>query len=385
LTSVLVFTDHYLPGYKGGGPARTLSNLVNQLGNEFNFKIITADRDRGESESYAELDAESWQTSYGAEVFYISSDNPSLRKLRSVIRNTAYDLIYLNSFFSPTFTIKPLLLWRLRLIPRKPVILAPRGEFSPGALTLKKYKKRAYLALVRLAGIYQDVIWQASSEYEKKDIHRWFGSKVPIMIAPNLPSPTLDHEPHRVDKPVGELRVVFLSRISRMKNLDGALDMLRELKGKVQFNIYGPLEGKDYWVKCQKLITTLSPNIQVEYKGPVPPERVADVLADHDLLLLPTLGENFGHVILESLLAGCPVLVSDRTPWRGLQEKGVGWDLPLEQPERFRAALQRCVDMGAQEHREWSHRAFEFGMQRVHQQSVLEQNRALFKCTLVRA
>ena len=61
--------------------------------------------------------------------------------------------------------------------------------------------------------------------------------------------------------------------------------------------------------------------------------------ATHDLLILPTQGENHGYVIQEALLSGCPVLISDRTPWRGLAALGVGADLPLEQPERFVAWL----------------------------------------------
>ena len=47
-------------------------------------------------------------------------------------------------------------------------------------------------------------------------------------------------------------------------------------------------------------------------------------------MILPTLGENFGHVIVEAWTAGCPVLVSDRTPWRQLASHGVGWDVALD-------------------------------------------------------
>ena len=55
----------------------------------------------------------------------------------------------------------------------------------------------------------------------------------------------------------------------------------------------------------------------------------------------PTLGENYGHVIYEALDSGCPVLISDQTPWRGLSEVGAGWDLPLDKPDLFRQACKR--------------------------------------------
>jgi glycosyltransferase involved in cell wall biosynthesis len=78
-------------------------------------------------------------------------------------------------------------------------------------------------------------------------------------------------------------------------------------------------------------------------------EKVAGLFSTNHLFYFPTLGENYGHVICEALAAGCPALISDRTPWRGLERAGAGWDLPLESPERFRAAIQRAVDMTHEE------------------------------------
>ena len=49
----------------------------------------------------------------------------------------------------------------------------------------------------------------------------------------------------------------------------------------------------------------------------------------HDLFVFPTLGENFGHVIYESLMCGTPVLVSDNTPWLP-DKKGALTVLPLD-------------------------------------------------------
>jgi glycosyltransferase involved in cell wall biosynthesis len=46
-------------------------------------------------------------------------------------------------------------------------------------------------------------------------------------------------------------------------------------------------------------------------------------------MVLPTYNENFGYVILEALLAGCPVILSDQPPWRDLEARQVGWTIPL--------------------------------------------------------
>jgi glycosyltransferase involved in cell wall biosynthesis len=348
--TVLVCTHYYLPGYKAGGPTRTLSNLVDQLGNQIDFNILTVDRDSGDKTAYPGVSVDDWNRVGKANVYYLSDNSGSFFGLRRVLRREKYDLIHLNSFFSPSFTIKALILRKLRLIPNKPVIIAPRGELSMAALRIKGVKKRIYRYAVKKIGLYNNVNWHASGEREVGDIRREFGSKANILIARDLVIESI----HRTDlsrlrptKISGSLDLVFLSRISRMKNLDGALSMLKGLNGTVNFNIYGPPEDEDYWIECQRQISNLPKNIRVRYFGMVPPDNVGEVFGKHHVFLLPTQGENFGHVIYESLAAGCPVIISDQTPWRDLESKKAGWSIPLNDTERFRSVLQHCIDMDA--------------------------------------
>ena len=58
-------------------------------------------------------------------------------------------------------------------------------------------------------------------------------------------------------------------------------------------------------------------------------------------MLMPSLTENFSYTVLESWQAGIPVLISDQTPWRGLEAKGVGWDLSLEAPDQWLQAVEQ--------------------------------------------
>jgi len=377
---ILTLVDYYLPGYKAGGPIRTLVNMVDKLGDEFQFKIITADRDFNDTKAYTGIRIDAWNRVGKADVFYISINKCSLIDFRRLFYSIEYDIQYLNSFFSPHFTIKPLLLRRLRLIPDRPLVIAPRGEFSPGALGLKSLKKRVYLWIAKAFGLYRGIIWQASSEYEEADIRRWFGRDVQVVVAPNLPPliHSKDVLPPKSEKATGCLKIIFLSRISRKKNLDRALELLKGLNGQILFNLYGPIEDKAYWEECQKIINYLPENIKVQYCGSVAHDKVVAVIRKHDLFFFPTLGENFGHVILEALYAGCPVLISDQTPWRDLEKKGVGWDLPLSKPAMFREVLQKCIDMNNVEYVRLSGRAREMAIQILQDQKVVEKNRQLF-------
>jgi glycosyltransferase involved in cell wall biosynthesis len=386
---ILTLADYYLPGYKAGGPVRTLSNMADQLGDQFQFRIVTRDRDEGDAEPYATCLPGCWQRKGKAEVIYLPPRELNPRWLRWLFDHTEHDVLYLNSFFSPVFSIAPMLLRRLGMLKGTPIILAPRGEFSPGALELKKTKKRAFLALTKPARLYRDVIWQASTELEETHIREWFGPQARVVVAPNMRTVACASGadgtlPFRRKKR-GEVELVSVSRISRMKNLDGALRMLVGLQGHVHFHIYGPEEDPAYWAQCQDLITRLPDNVCVRYCGPVDPERVHSVLSQHQVLLFPTRGENFGHVVLEAFLAGCPVLTSDRTPWRGLDQRGVGWDLPLEAPDKFRHVLQKCIDMGSKEFQRLSHRAWQYGFSVANDVGVLERNRQLFELAVNQA
>ena len=49
---ILIVMGRYLPGYKDGGPVRSIKNLVDRLGTEYEFYILTVDRDHGDTEPY---------------------------------------------------------------------------------------------------------------------------------------------------------------------------------------------------------------------------------------------------------------------------------------------------------------------------------------------
>lgn len=101
-----------------------------------------------------------------------------------------------------------------------------------------------------------------------------------------------------------------------------------------------------------------------------------------DLFFLPTLGENFGHVILEALTARCPVLISDRTPWRNLKAAGIGWEIPIESTDLFRSAIESCAKMDAEALEQMRDRAGAYARDYLMEDDAIYQNRILFQATL---
>ena len=398
---ILTLTGYYVPGYKAGGPLRSIENLVAAIGGEFHFRIVTLDRDLGDKLPFPGVVTDRWVRVGQADVMYL---RPGLRGLlgmwallRSVDQNT---VLYLNGFFPGRFSMLPVLMRWLKLCRPRCLMLAPRGEFSLGALRFKRMRKLLYIRISRLLGLYQDLIWHASSSFEAADIRRQFslarqidvaeilsGSDArdgkgwisEVALASDLPGVVPPSPQNRQTKRPGQLSAVFVARCSRMKNLSGALRMLEGVSGDVSFDIYGPAEDVGYWDECRGLIAALPPNIQVRYEGEIEHERVGRVFAEHDLFLFPTLGESFGHVIWEALASGCPVLISDQTLWRGLEAEGVGWDIPLGETKRFRSVLQQCVDGDDEWYAALSTRVLNYAVKRAADPKIIDANRKMFQ------
>jgi glycosyltransferase involved in cell wall biosynthesis len=388
VTIVLAPADYYLPGWKAGGALRSLANLVAQLGDEFSFRIVTRDHDWTETKSYGDVKPNEWARRGSSEVLYLPPRAVHPLTVLRILRAGAYDVLYLHSLFSGVMSISPVVFRWLGLAPRVPMVVAPRGQLSPGAMSIRRWKKLAFLSIARTLGLYRDAIWQASTEHEAAEIRHHFdrdpARPIRVTVAPDLASLDLQPPPS-TRKRAGELHAVWLSRISPKKNLHGAIEILARVGHSAQLDVYGTIDDKAYWDECRKRIEALPRDVRVTYRGVVPYPDVIPTLARYDLFLFPSLGENFGHVILEALAAGCPVLTSDQTAFRDLTAAGVGWTLPVRDLEAFRAHVRECIAMDDVERDRIAQQAVDLARRYVRDERSIEANRALFREAAERA
>lgn len=371
---VLCFSSQYLPGYKGGGPIKTIKNLFDQACPVLDFWLVTSDRDLGDKEPYSSINCGEWNVVGNAWVYYVQAGRRGFLQIANILKNDAYDIVYLNSFFSIRFSFFPLLLAKLL---KRRVVLGPRGEFSKGALEIKLLKKKIFIRLFKLFRFHRGVVFQASSEFEEADIRTVLGESVDIRVAEDIGTQEFIREfPVRS---ANMLEAVFVSRISPKKNLLAALEMIHNVGKPLRYDIFGPIEDRDYWAQCEEKIASLPSHVQVEYKGELNPDQIINTMAKYDVFLMPTKGENYGHVVAEALCAGLPLLIADTTPWRHLQELGIGWDLPLSNPGAFSSVLDELATMSRDEHRRMRETVLVWAKKKFAQKDAIDANIEMFR------
>jgi glycosyltransferase involved in cell wall biosynthesis len=351
MKKLLVFIDWYVPGYKAGGPIRSMANIVEHLNDKYEFLIVTRNTDYLASKPYENITPNEWiNVSDNQRVIYLSDENITIQKIKQIIRQTDFDLVYINGVYSFYFSVLPLML--ARYVFMKKTIVAPRGMFSAQGLGVKSLKKKIFVLFCKMFGVFHKSIIHVTSITEYSDIQKLKLRQLQLFQVSNLPPGNNLANEKKADKISGELKLVSIARISPEKNTLFALNCLKnhQFKGQIQFDIFGSIYNQSYWEKCKSVIESLPENIEVSYHGELNNNLVPNTLSNYHFLFLPTMGENFGHSILESFMAGCPVIISNKTPWQNLENENIGWDIDLEKPGLFAKKIQLAIDLTSNEY-----------------------------------
>ena len=324
---IVIFIDWFLPAYKAGGPIRSIKNLVETLHKEFDYYLITSNTDIG-NDDFLNVKSDVWIDKEKIKIIYLSKNKQTAKFYRILIKEISPNIIYINSLFSLKFSILPLWIFKKTEIK---IILAPRGMLGNRSLEIKKTKKRIFLSLAKLIKLHEDILWHASSKIEDNEIRQNFGQHISSSIIPNLAPISSGIYDKTILKEKGNLKIISICRISKIKNIDFLLTIISKIEANISLSLVGPIEDNDYWNKCKKIINKMPNNCNVKHIEDLDFDEINNEILKHHLFISTSKNENYGHSIVEALSMSCPVLISENTPWKNLEQYNAGNELPLDE------------------------------------------------------
>jgi glycosyltransferase involved in cell wall biosynthesis len=241
----------------------------------------------------------------------------------------SYDILHVHAWWNTVSVLGAL----IAFLRRKPVVLSPRGTLSPYSFTSGNALAKRIIHALLGTWLLRKSWLHVTSRREEKEIRRLAAMKKTVTIPNLIRFPAFIPDERPVDD---RLRIVFFSRIDKKKGLDILVRALAKLSIPYEFCVAG-MGGNGYPGEIRKLAAALG--VAIHWMDAVTGDAKYDFLAAYDLMVLPSRNENFGNVVVESLLAGTPVIVSDEV---GLSDyiatSGFGWICQAE-PEQLASCI----------------------------------------------
>jgi glycosyltransferase involved in cell wall biosynthesis len=376
---ILILNDFFFPS--PGGGYRAITNLVAPLAGVVSFSFLSTPSNDARDGSLPGVSCHDWQDEGDYFVRRIPWRFRSIRQVGQAVKSQNPELIISASLMS-TFT--PLLLiWRgLRFRSRDtpPILLMPQGELMQGALAIRPRKKAAYLRILRASRATQNVQWWASTDEERIAILQYFPSAIVHQI--QIPPPGIDVVQNLMPDLAPGFRILFASSINKKKRpsvlVEALCLALRDFPRPATLTICGSVHDQEEQQRCVALAGRAPACLHIENLGPIAPQEVANQLKACHVLALPTLGENYGYVIIEALANSRPVLCGKETPWTKMLAAGAG-EVVEDSVEAWTEALSKWLALNTTELKDRSDQAFQAAFQFFLKNEVSLEAKRLFE------
>jgi len=179
----------------------------------------------------------------------------------------------------------------------------------------------------------------ASSTYAASTLIAHGVARDRIRVVPYGVDTTMFPERTRPPERRKPFRIAFVGRMTQSKGLIDLLDAARQLHSRiVEVQIFAHSHtGHDL---CRPY-NDLRLQLNVGLSG----RALATALHGCDVLVLPSLAEGFGHVVLEGMSCGLPVITTTNTCGPDVIAKGVeGFIVPIRDPDAIASRLSWAID-----------------------------------------
>ena len=325
---------------QAGGTANAVYWLAKALSRN-GLKPVVIASDRGVP---AEIPRDTWIDNEAGRVRFVTTASARLpitqiRLSRSEIASC--DALHLSSVFYPAG-----LPTALRAASRGiPIVWSVRGELDADALKRTSRAKSAVLSVIK-ARLADKVTFHSTSPAETENIRRVLGERARLIEIPDY----CEFE-SQMDRDAGDY-LLFVGRLDPIKGIDllirAAADSEEFASRTTKIKIAGRGSEK-YLGELRDLADELAIGDRVEFLGQVEGESKTRLFANAYFTVMPSHSENFGISIAESLAQGTPVIASQGTPWKLLEDDGAGFWVSNE-PANLAAAIDRALLMPPDEY-----------------------------------
>jgi len=304
---ILQICAAYKPAYVYGGPTMSVSMLAEQLVKAGVSVEVFTTTANGKTEldvaPSKPINVEGVMVRYFKRVTKDHSHySPAL--LTALWKEVKkFDIVHINAWWNLVSIFSCL----IAMMRKVPVVLSARGTLSPYSFQNKNIGPK--WAIHNLLGkrLLNGCQVHATSERERESINKLINPKS-ITVLPNFVKLTLT-EPVTIDVPHVVLKLLFFSRIEEKKGLDILLNALKTVSAPYHLTIAG--DGDEGYVTSLKTLAAankIDDNINwIGFRH----NNKFELLAEHDLFVLPSHDENFGNAVIEALSVGTAVLISE--------------------------------------------------------------------------
>lgn len=129
-------------------------------------------------------------------------------------------------------------------------------------------------------------------------------------------------------QPGDPLRVLYAGAVSLKKGVPYLLEAVESLTAEISLTLVGELSPE--------MRTILGRFRRHKYLPYLPKSRLRELYREHDVLVMPTLGDSFGFVAVEAMASGLPVIASRNA---GAPVPDESWRVPPHDAEAIRRRL----------------------------------------------
>lgn len=229
-----------------------------------------------------------------------------------------YDIVHFHGLWDP-------LLHAVAKVCRresKKYVISPRGMLDPWALSVKKWKKKIALWLYQRRDLNSATAFHVTAHSELEHV-RALGFNQPCIVAPNA----VDLPSKMPERSVGEdvKTAIFLSRLHPGKGLLTLAEAWAQIRPQEwKMKVVGP-DSYGHKKEVLEALARLGILSDWEFVDVLDDVRKWEAYRSADLLIHPSVSENFGITIAEGLAAELPVICTKGTPWGIVEERKCGW------------------------------------------------------------